>query len=886
MSMSSFSVLLVAAAAIAPLCAQESVLLFDAPQVQLPDDSPPFQRLGDFDGDGRKDAVGSRVNSNGTQYEVRVWRNNQGVFAQRFTDLQALTLGTGSRMSIAVGDFDGDGDQDFVAGCGLSVFLYTNQGNFVFTRSVLLTTNDTVSDVALADVDGDGRLDLVYLVAHTSTPGAVGVRLADGTRITLPEPVDMTSSARIEVCDLDGDPEPEFGVWSPTATHFHPYQLVNRTLVPMPDLVAGGSYNYWSSGDLDGDGDTDIVCSVLTQPGQLVVFRRTGPTSFTAEPPYPCGPVEFLADVDGDGHLDGICCGGGGSPATWPMLNFGSYTRISLNRGGVLGPTFEIPNKGSSQLAGVADVDGDGDMDIVAGACVYFARGSLTEKPGWPTGYHSGVLRPSQREVLDIDRDGDPDFGFGVTGRGFSDGTGALRWVTDALPIAAGLEIGQPVCCGDFDGDGAPDLVVPLQDASDHHFVAMQLLRNNGSGTLIDGGVACAQRIGWLAYPYGDPYNSFVVADVDGDGHLDIVATSDPEYENSQRSEIWYNLGNGTFAPGPTLPGERIEVVADFDGDGIVDFVTRAGTFPSVLRLRLGTGVPAAPFGPPLALFLGIVPEIYPDAVKVADANDDGRPDLVITVYHPSATDTVSIYCNTTAAAGLPSLAAQATFGQFSAGFGGVYVADFDGDGRSDVAVVNPIDKQMTTRIYLRTSQQGAPLVFAPPIDQVIWDGFPVDADGDGDIDMLGSWCTRNVRWHGAAAGKRQQYGAGTAGEIGVTPLLGVVGPLRAGGTIELRLRGVTGPTAALLAVGFAPAQVPDFVLPGLNLLVDPGAMLTLFWTLTQPGNGMANGGSSSTLQLPPGLTNVDFYDQVFVLDPAAPSGVASSNGLRKHIGG
>src|SRR6185295_17761766 len=121
-------ILFVTLAAIAPLSAQESVLLFDAPQVQLPDDSPPFQRLGDFDGDGRMDAVGSRIISTGYQYEVRVWGNVQGVFGQRFNEVNQLVAGVGSRMSIAVGDFDGDGDQDFVAGGGRSVFLYTNQG--------------------------------------------------------------------------------------------------------------------------------------------------------------------------------------------------------------------------------------------------------------------------------------------------------------------------------------------------------------------------------------------------------------------------------------------------------------------------------------------------------------------------------------------------------------------------------------------------------------------------------------------------------------------------------------------------------------------------------------------------------------------------------------
>ena len=51
---------------------------------------------------------------------------------------------------------------------------------------------------------------------------------------------------------------------------------------------------------------------------------------------------------------------------------------------------------------------------------------------------------------------------------------------------------------------------------------------------------------------------------------------------------------------------------------------------------------------------------------------------------------------------------------------------------------------------------------FAPPIDQVIWDGFPADADADGDVDLIGNRVVRNMLRHGAAAGLRRQYGDGT----------------------------------------------------------------------------------------------------------------------------
>jgi hypothetical protein len=68
--------------------------------------------------------------------------------------------------------------------------------------------------------------------------------------------------------------------------------------------------------------------------------------------------------------------------------------------------------------------------------------------------------------------------------------------------------------------------------------------------------------------------------------------------------------------------------------------------------------------------------------------------------------------------------------------------------------------------------------------------------------------------------------------------------------------------------------------------LIDPTALNSVLWFLPQPGLGTASGAARMTLALPPGLTNVDFCEQVFVLDPAAPSSVAASNGLSQHIGG
>src|SRR5262249_43832758 len=86
-------------------------------------------------------------------------------------------------------------------------------------------------------------------------------------------------------------------------------------------------------GDIDNDGDEDIVLFGMTD---YSILRHTGPASFIAEPITTGGPATQLVDVDGDGFLDGVCCGGGGG-RTGPGQpeNHGvSVFRVSLNKDG------------------------------------------------------------------------------------------------------------------------------------------------------------------------------------------------------------------------------------------------------------------------------------------------------------------------------------------------------------------------------------------------------------------------------------------------------------------------------------------------------------------------------------------------------------------------
>jgi hypothetical protein len=93
------------------------------------------------------------------------------------------------------------------------------------------------------------------------------------------------------------------------------------------------------------------------------------------------------------------------------------------------------------------------------------------------------------------------------------------------------------------------------------------------------------------------------------------------------------------------------------------------------------------------------------------------------------------------------------------------------------------------------------------------------------------------------------------------------------------------GTTFGLFALGTAPAELANYPLPGLVLLVEPATLATLFVVLPEPGRGQAAGTASLPLAVPAGARGFGFYAQMFLLDPAGPGGVAASNGLLLQIG-
>ena len=284
----------------------------------------------------------------------------------------------------------------------------------------------------------------------------------------------------------------------------------------------------------------------------------------------------------------------------------------------------------------------------------------------------------------------------------------------------------------DVDGDGKPDLVVAV--GNDH---VIAVYRNISSGGILTAG-SFAPRV---AIPVGTGVNdNIVVADIDGDGKLDIVAVD----RDLNRVMVLRNdctPGNIAFADRvdfATGNDPRGLAVRDMDGDGRPDIIVGnwADSTISVLRNTSTPGdITSNSFAGALTFAAGSTPQ----SLAVADLDGDGKADIA-TANNNSSSSAISIFRNTSVSGQiqLASLVDLPGLGDGQA----MTIGDLDGDGKPDLAVVYFLNGQSLS-VYRnisrpRTLNSGS---FAPPVN------FPLggwgnsialgDLDGDGKPDVV-----------------------------------------------------------------------------------------------------------------------------------------------------
>jgi len=503
----------------------------------------------------------------------------------------------------------------------------------------------------------------------------------------------LPSAQGLESLDIDGDGDVDhvLGMISISDRRFAVMRNVgNGSLAPVVQYTfAGGSTDGLVVGDLDGDGDPDVL---LWGNLTLSLCLNDGSGNF-GSPTQITNSGAFqvrLGDVDADGDLDIVQLDSQvGAVRVFKNLGAGTFAT----------PTSYGPTANNMRDFRLGDLDGDGDLDAVIAEefnpeIVLFNDGA----GGFTTHYTSEIGLLWSVGLVDLDADGDLDLTALRAGGilvAINSGSGTFGTPTASTLAVAG---NSRLLISDVDGDGDSDIVVPDQ---------LSLIRNLGTGALGSAEILLSQGSA----------RAVAAADVDGDGDVDIAALTAGRFLTYVE-----NRGGGSFQF--PMPAGQPRLIADLDQDGDGDAVT-LGTSLSVALNQGGLSF-AVPTSYPL---VG-----QPKRVAAADVDGDGDLDLVSTsntvLFGPGR---VAVYPNL----GDGTFAAAVPYATGTS-YEGLAVGDADGDGDLDVVAGTIAGFLQPTQFALFRNQGNgtfAAPTFTPSQDRLTW-MLLEDLDGDADLDV------------------------------------------------------------------------------------------------------------------------------------------------------
>ncbi len=605
---------------------------------------------------------------------------------------------------LAIADFDDDGKSDIAVNGTDSIHWFRRTGELSgqFEHYVIAENEVIPSSLIATDFNADGRPDLVW------TSGAFS---GDFFTIRMAQ-------------NLGGNP-PQFDV-----------RDIFGIPIPDPMRLVGAA-------DLDGDGDIDLYAGTedTTVQSGFFWFENDGEEF----PTFPWRIVEEMqegfervrglahADLDDDGDLDLI--------ASWQPERVSWYENIGPDPSGFLDfIRHDLPDiPFDPHRIRAADVDGDGDPDIVG-------LDRSEEAPVWwhenlggdPLSFQFHAVpdtndaedeRPIALQTFDVDDDGDIDF---VSGWGESLEVGDIRLHENlgGTPVQFRTKLltnsattGRDFAAGDIDGDGDSDLAI--SNAADD---VIWWLRNDSGNP--DAVRFLPRPIETGVFQVGE----LATGDFDDDNRPDILWTSFGA--NSVR--IHQNL--------PTVPPAFIEqtlsntenfagnaVPVDLDGDGDLDVVSAAR---NAIQVRWYENL--GPRGSPdFKLRVIDTNEDGPEHVAIADFDQDGDPDIAVALGGAGA----NWYENRLAEGEWFALRQQLEAGVVWV----VEVGDVNGDGAMDILTQDRASGPLSWYQNLGgqpvqfdgTGKVIQPIIFLQNVQLDFRRFTVIDIDGDGDNDVV-----------------------------------------------------------------------------------------------------------------------------------------------------
>ena len=577
--------------------------------------------IGDVDKDGDNDIIVV----NDQAFQNRLYYNNCNNVAkgQPFS-FQDATYGSGKNFPISgfnardveLADLNGDGWLDVVlVNWGQSTRLYLNNGgSFINDNGQLFPQTEALvysARVDIVDVDLDGDLDMFVLkyradglywpalYLNNKANGGAGA-FVDASPVNLPafrgeDAVDM------RVDDLNGDKLPDLYL---TRTNHQDWLLLNNgymedkamtdqnrvpkgalannTIFGLPETTV--DHTAGAAGDIDGDGDIDLVLTtnISGYGTTLRVWINDGSGAFFDEssraPDVNCSAQGVkLVDLNGDKDLDMVvACHYQG-----PENESGGLRQLANDGKGKF-KDLSVTNMPGAYVneywldIDAADIDGDGDADVVAvGNNGYTTRTLINGGDPFNTG---GAYFFTNNNLLFI------------------------QWTGVVM---------NSVLLDDLSGDGIADVYVGSNAQN-------VLFYNDGSGKMVNKSVSHLPSL-------NNDTRKVIATDVDLDGDTDLFCVAngairlnlselDHKYSDITASHLPSGLGGNGYGG----------AIADLDFDGYPDIITANWAQQNVLMLNQGSGK-----------FANFTSQMPPDAdysreIVIADFDKDGKPDVFV----------------------------------------------------------------------------------------------------------------------------------------------------------------------------------------------------------------------------------------------------------------
>lgn len=544
------------------------------------------------------------------------------------------------------------------------------------------------------------------------------------------------------------------------------FQTANLIANP---ATANGAAISLAVADFNGDAKPDIaVTSTGCNTCGVTILRGNGDGTFQS-PLFTAnlgGPYYVAAgDFNGDGKQDlaviGFLPTNLNVPAVFILLGNGDGTfTLKTTFTGISNP----------QSVALGDFNGDGKLDMAvvdrttSSVSVFLGNGDGTMQAPINTA-GLGIAAATYLAAADFNKDNKLDLALADQNSNhvvvlLGNGDGHFQAARSfALASSAG---GFDVAVGDFNGDGVPDIAATNPVAG-----TVDILLGKGDGNF-------QAAAAFNAVPLNGQATNVALGDFNKDGKLDVITS----VNNGSSVSVLLGKGDGTFLP-PLLvatnqaPGQL--AIADFNEDGSPDWVA-GSTTGQFMTLALGNG--NGTFRAGVNYVLGVKPDVtladvnrdgkldvvavdansgdvrvllgngdgtfqpgivtaVPGAffgIAVGDFNNDGNADVVVSDSTGLSPRNVIVLLGK----GDGTFAAPVRFSTGGSSEGQIVVADFNGDGKADIAVVNQSDNTVSMLLGNGDGTFQAPKI-TPPLAT---DGFlgalvAADLNGDGKLDLV-----------------------------------------------------------------------------------------------------------------------------------------------------